>query len=141
MIITKANNQRTNVAALLAAEKLPAGDLPEQLDNFIVALEHDKLIGVAGLECYGQSALLRSVAVEPDYRNKKIAEKLIRGIEELAYFNGIKAIYLLTETASGYFIKKGYQEIQRNEVPDEIQGSSEFSFVCPQSAIVMKKIL
>ena len=70
----------------------------------------------------------------------KIAKKLLQGIEDLARAKGIKAIYLLTETASGYFIKKGYQEITRNKVPEDVLGSTEVSFVCPQSAIVMKKI-
>jgi len=141
MIISKANNYKANVIALLTTENLPAADLPEHLDNFLVALEHGELIGVAGMEIYGQSALLRSVAVESAYRGKKIAKKLLQGIEDLARAKGIKAIYLLTETASGYFIKKGYQEITRNKVPEDVLGSTEFRFVCPQSAIVMKKIL
>jgi amino-acid N-acetyltransferase len=48
---------------------------------------------------------------------------------------------LLTETAPGYFETKGYQQITRADVPEEVQQSSEFSHVCPQSAIVMKKII
>lgn len=141
MIISKANNYKANVVALLATEKLPVADLPEHLDNFLVALEHGELIGVAGMEIYGQSALLRSVAVQPSDRNKGVGEKLLHRIEDLARSRGINAIYLLTETASGYFIKKNYQQITRNKVPDDVLGSTEFSFVCPQSAIVMKKIL
>ena len=141
MIISKANNYKANVVALLATEKLPVADLPEHLDNFLVALEHGELIGVAGIEIYGQSALLRSVAVQPSDRNKGVGEKLLHRIEDLARSRGINAIYLLTETASGYFIKKNYQQITRNKVPDDVLGSTEFSFVCPHSAIVMKKIL
>jgi len=141
MIISKANNYKANVVALLATEKLPVADLPEHLDNFLVALEHGELIGVAGMDIYGQSALLRSVAVQPSDRNKGVGEKLLHRIEDLARSRGINAIYLLTETASGYFIKKNYQQITRNKVPDDVLGSTEFSFVCPQSAIVMKKIL
>ena len=141
MIISKANNYKANVVALLATEKLPVADLPEHLDNFLVALEHGELIGVAGMEIYGQSALLRSVAVQPSDRNKGVGEKLLHRIEDLARSRGINAIYLLTETASGYFIKKNYQQITRNKVPDDVLGSTEFSLVCPQSAIVMKKIL
>ena len=141
MIISKANNYKANVVALLATEKLPVADLPEHLDNFLVALEHGELIGVAGMEIYGQSALLRSVAVQPSDRNKGVGEKLLHRIEDLARSRGINAIYLLTETASGYCIKKNYQQITRNKVPDDVLGSTEFSFVCPQSAIVMKKIL
>ena len=141
MTISNATNYKAKVIALLSTEKLPTDDLAEQLDNFLVALENDELIGVAGMEVFGQSALLRSVAVRPAYRNKNIAGKLVQGIENLAYEKNIKAIYLLTETASGYFFKMNYLQIIRSEVPADVQGSSEFSFVCPQSAIVMKKIL
>jgi len=48
-------------------------------------------------------------------------------------------IYLLTETAQGYFEKKGYAVINRGGVPLAVQQSSEFSHVCPVSAVVMRK--
>jgi amino-acid N-acetyltransferase len=139
MIIEQANNQREDIAAILSAEKLPVDDLPETLDNFLVATETGKLIGVAGLEIYGAYGLLRSLAVLPGYRNKGIAGKLLARLESLAASRGLKELYLLTETAPGYFAAKAFQNITRNEVPEEVKQSSEFSHVCPVSAIVMKK--
>jgi amino-acid N-acetyltransferase len=62
-------------------------------------------------------------------------------LEEQASSTGITTMYLLTETADKYFSKKGYSTITRGEVPDELKGSSEFSHVCPVSAVVMKKEL
>lgn len=139
MITDQAQHYKDQVTALLAAEKLPVADLPHTLDNFVVAIEDAAVIGVAGLEIYGNYGLLRSLAVSADYRGNGIAAKLLGQIEALAALKALKEIYLLTETAPGYFEGKGYGKITRADVPTEVQGSSEFSHVCPQSAIVMKK--
>ena len=50
-------------------------------------------------------------------------------------------MYMFTETAPQYFERKGYEKISRDSVPKSIHASSEFSSVCPVSAIVMKKSL
>jgi amino-acid N-acetyltransferase len=81
MIINNAKNYKQQVTALLSAEKLPVVDLPESLDNFIVAIVHNKVVGVAGIEVYGNYGLLRSLAVCPDCRNAGIAGELIKYIE------------------------------------------------------------
>ena len=94
-----------------------------------------------GVEAYGSYGLLRSLAVHPDYRGTGIAGKLIAHIEGLSILKGVIEIYLLTETAPEYFKTKGFAQIQRNEVPAQVKASSEFSHVCPVSAIVMKKLI
>jgi len=139
MLIEQAKNQREDIVAILSAEKLPVDDLPEKLDTFLVARDNGQLVGVIGLEVYGTYGLLRSLAVLPGYRNKGIAGKLINRLESVAKLNDLKEIYLLTETAPEYFTGKAFQKITRDEVPDEVKQSSEFSHVCPVSAVVMKK--
>jgi len=141
MIIDQAQPHKTAIIALLLAEKLPTHDLPETLDNFIVAISGAEVIGVAGLEVYGNYGLLRSVAIRSDFRSQGIAAKLLRRIDALASLKGLIELYLLTETASDYFERKTYRRIERVEIPEEVQRSSEFSHVCPQSAIAMKKII
>ncbi len=139
MNITEAKSRKEDVINLLSAQKLPVEDLPAGLDNFIVAIEDGRVIGVAGLELYGSYGLLRSVAVDPQQRNKGIAAGLLTRIEEIANGLNLEGIYLLTETAADYFNKKGYEHIARMDIPEEVKASSEFSHVCPQSAIAMKK--
>jgi amino-acid N-acetyltransferase len=139
MIIKETINHREDIIILLSSEKLPADDLPVILENFLVAIQDDELTGVIGLEIYGDYGLLRSLVVKPAFRNQNIAGKLIAQIETVAASKELKAIFLLTETAPNYFTRKGYQKITRNDIPDEVQQSSEFSHVCPQLAIVMKK--
>ena len=142
IFITKASdNQRALVIALLLSEKLPVEDLPTSLDHFFVARNEDKVIGAIGLEQYGNYALLRSMVVHKEHRNKHIASMLVEQLEYYGKTLGISDMYLLTETAPVYFQQKGYQKINREEVPAALQASSEFSHVCPVSAIVMKKEL
>jgi len=106
-----------------------------------VALQDEEVISVAGLEVYGDYGLLRSLAVGKQFRNKGIAKNLLQQIENLAKKQHISELYLLTETALDYFKRNGYQKINRDEVPVSVQQSAEFSEVCPQSAIVMKKTI
>jgi amino-acid N-acetyltransferase len=142
IFITKASdNHRPMVIALLLTEKLPVEDLPTSLDHFFVALHEDKIIGAIGLEQYGNYALLRSMVVHTAHRNKHIASRLVEQLENYGKMLDISAMYLLTETAPAYFEQKGYQKITREEMPAALQASSEFSHVCPVSAIVMKKEL
>ncbi len=141
MKITEATNYKESVINLLKTEKLVVSDLSAELENFIVALQNEEVIGVAGLEIYGDYGFLRSVAVKQDSRNKGIAGELVKQIEKQAATTGLEEIYLLTETASEYFKRKAYVQIARTDVPAEVQRSSEFSYACPQSAIVMMKTL
>lgn len=141
MQIENARPYRRAMVNLLKAENLPADDLPVDLDNFFVVLDHDKVIGSAGLEIYGNYGLLRSLAVHKSFRNNGIGDGLLAKVESIAKEKNLSGVYLLTETAPGYFNRKGYQQIDRANIPAEVQRSSEFSHVCPASAIAMKKEL
>ena len=141
MEIISAPGYRESIVNLLASEHLPVDDLPQTLEYFMIAVHEGNVTGVAGLEIYGNYGLLRSLAVKSSFRNTGIADKLVKQLETIAISKGLKAICLLTETAPDYFIRKGYESINRNDVPEAIQQSTEFSYVCPKSAIVMKKEL
>jgi arsenate reductase len=141
MIIEQAQPYRQEIISLLESQKLPVNDLPDDLNDFLVAIQNQKVVGVAGLEVYGNFGLLRSLAVHPEFRNAGIAQQLLQRIAEESRSKGLVTLYLLTETASAYFDRKGFLRISRDEVPPEVQQSSEFSHICPVSAIVMKKTL
>ena len=141
MNIVEAINYKDSVIAILETEKLPVSDLSPDLENFFVALHDRKITGVSGLEIYGNYGLLRSLVVLPGFRDQGVAGNLVGQVENLAISKSLKAIYLLTETAPEYFKRKGYTQITRTDVPPEVQQSSEFSYACPQTAIVMMKTL
>ena len=136
-----AATEKQAIIDLLSASKLPTKDLPDTLENFFVVTCDSTVIGVAGLEIYGSYGLLRSVAVDTFYRNKNVGASLLSSVEQAAAKKGLKALYLLTETAADYFTRNGYTPVSRDEVPETVKSSSEFSHVCPVSAVVMQKQL
>lgn len=96
-----------------------------------------RLIGTASLEVYGRSALLRSVAIQGDYRGQGTGKRLVEAALAFARKRQVKRVYLLTETAAGFFQRVGFRVIARDEVDEAVQRSAEFASLCPQSATCM----
>jgi amino-acid N-acetyltransferase len=132
---------RQQVVDLLAQNDLPTSDL--DADKYLYALldEQQQLAGTGGLEFTGNAALLRSVSVKKELQGKGLGKQISSYLEKIASEKGIDEIYLLTTTAKDFFEKEAYQIINRDEVPQGIKETSEFSSVCPSSAIVMKKTI
>jgi amino-acid N-acetyltransferase len=123
--------------SLLKASQLPADDLDFKKDLLVGYYEGDKLVGTGGLEIYGPYALLRSLSVKMGIRGKSVGTTITEFLLEEAKKRKLKGIYLLTETAHGFFLKKGFKDVPRDAVPEEVKRSAEFSKLCPQSAAVM----
>src|ERR1044071_1924646 len=116
---------RNAIIGLLQSEGLPVADLPTDLPDFFIATDNGLVIGAIGLEVYERDGLLRSLVVKKEYRSMNIAAGLVNELEKIAKSKGLKNIYLLTETAQGYFSKKGYETIKREDAPDSLKQSSE----------------
>jgi N-acetylglutamate synthase-like GNAT family acetyltransferase len=130
------------VAALLTASALPLDGVHEALSSFVVAEDAGSIVGVAGIETCGttgEHALLRSVAVAPAWRNRRLGRALVtRAIAE-AEARGAKALYLLTTTADAYFPSFGFAVTTRDAVPADVRDTAEFKGACPASATVMTR--
>jgi amino-acid N-acetyltransferase len=123
--------------SLLKASELPADDLDFKKDLLVGYYEGDELVGTGGLEIYGPYALLRSLSVKLGIRGKAVGTTITEYLLQEAKKKKLKGIYLLTETAHDFFLKKGFQDVPRDRVPEEVKRSAEFSKLCPQSAAVM----
>jgi amino-acid N-acetyltransferase len=125
------------VEALLTASGLPLDGVKDALATFVVAEQGADLVGVAGLEVCCDNALLRSVAVRPEWRSHGIGRALVTRVISDAESRGIHALYLLTTTADGYFPSFGFRTIARDDVPADVRETAEFREACPASATVM----
>jgi len=125
------------VEQLLTASELPLDGVTEALDTFVVAEAESGLVGVAGLEICCDNALLRSVAVRPEWRSQGVGRALVTRVIADAEARGLHALYLLTTTAERYFPSFGFHAIAREQVPAEIRATAEFREACPASATVM----
>jgi amino-acid N-acetyltransferase len=125
---------------LLVSSGLPTAGVAEWLRGFVVAEseQDNRIVGVVGLElCCDEYALLRSTAVDPEWRGTGLGRRLVTHVIAEAESRGIKALYLLTTTAERYFPSFGFVETPREAVPDEVKQSVEFREACPSSATVM----
>jgi amino-acid N-acetyltransferase len=131
----------TAVRSLLTAAKLPATDLPDELEHFLACGPRAGPTGVVGLELYGHDALLRSLVVSPAMRGRGCGKALVDAAEAYARDAAVQRMFLLTETAEPFFASLGYFVASRDSAPDAIRGSTEFSSLCPASAAFMWKAL
>ncbi|MEI7037808.1 arsenic resistance N-acetyltransferase ArsN2 [Fulvimonas yonginensis] len=133
--------EQAPIHALLARCALPTGDLAEARVDFVVAVEGDRLVGAVGLQQFGDTGLLRSLAVEESARGAGIGARLVRALEALARERGLRQLVLLTQTAEAFFAGRGYAPIDRQTVPARVQASAEFRSLCPASATCMTRTL
>jgi N-acetylglutamate synthase-like GNAT family acetyltransferase len=136
------NPDAAEVIRLLSASALPTADLtPRHMTHFFGAAAGGDLKGVVGLELYGGVALLRSLAVAEERRATGLGSRLVERAERHASERGVTSLYLLTATAEAFFRHRGYDRIPREEAPEAIKATPEFTGICPLSAAFMVKQL
>lgn len=86
---------------------------------------------------FGDAALIRSVALQKSFRGKDIGSTIVNDLVSKAKEKNIKDIFLLTDTAEDFFLRKGFKQISREEVPKAVRASSEFTHICPVTAACM----
>ncbi len=127
------------ISQLLATARLPTAGVAEHLDTFVVLESGGSLVGVGGLELHKSVALLRSLAVAPAHQRRGLATSICDHLEAEAESRDVEDLYLLTETAELFFSKRGYVAVSRDDAPPQIASSEQFSVLCPQSAVFMRR--
>lgn len=125
------------IERLLTTSQLPLAGVGESLPGFVVAESAGTIVGTAAIEVCRDNALLRSVAVAPEWRSRGLGRALVTRVIADAEARGLRALYLLTTTAEHYFPSFGFQQIPRDQVPADVQDTEEFHSACPASAVVM----
>jgi len=129
------------IQAMLREAGLPVEDLSTAPVRFWLAREGHTLAGAIGIERYGNAGLLRSLTVDPGHRARGMATALVQALELAMRAEGLKTMVLLTETAEGFFGRRGYVLMPREQIPEEIRRTAEFRSLCPATAACMSKTL
>jgi amino-acid N-acetyltransferase len=127
------------VAELLASCGLPTDDLAASRRVTFYGTEPAPSQGVVALEDVGTVALLRSLAVAPEFRGRGLGTALVAHAEAAATNRGVAELYLLTTSARAYFAERGYREVPRSSAPSAIVALPQFTTLCPSSAALMVK--
>lgn len=138
----QASPRRSGAQRLLDSAGLPASDLTDaMLEHFFFVGTTEVPIALVGLELFGDHALLRSLVVAPSSRAAGMGSTLVDHAENYAKFRGVRALYLLTTTADGFFERRGFARAARDSVPASIRSTREFAEFCPASSTIMVKSL
>jgi len=129
------------VLRFLSGSGLPVADVEAHIGAFTLAKSQGHLVGTVGLEPYSELALLRSLFVAPTHRSKGIAAALVQSVEARAAAEGVRSLYLLTTGATAYFANLGFVSLAREQVPEAIRGTAQFSSLCPSTAVCMRKAI
>ncbi len=126
----------------LKAAGLPHEDIDQGRAEFFRFVTDDGgLLGYGGFETHGADGLLRSVVILESFRGWGFGFQFVKVLESLAKFNGIDKLWLLTTTADAFFVKCGYETVDRAQAPETIKATTEFSGLCPDNAVCMSKTL
>lgn len=139
-IVPASPNHFAPAIRLLQDSGLPTEDITPGTQLFVVE-EGEGVAGTIAVEYDYDTALLRSLSVAPALRGRGLGDQLTSFIEDYLRKQGVQTVFLLTTTAAGFFSKRGYEVVGREEVPDFIKNTHEYSVLCTASSTVMKKQL
>ncbi|NKB89600.1 MAG: GNAT family N-acetyltransferase [Acidobacteria bacterium] len=131
------DSEHAEVDALVQDSGLPLDDIDHCRGTQFVARSDGKIVATAALEIRGDDAVLRSVAVAKDRRGEHLGDQIVTYAVQEAKRLHLHGLYLLTETAEGFFPRFGFVEEPRDAAPAEIQESVEYCHVCGSHAIAM----
>lgn len=123
--------------ALVEASGLPLDDLDQCRATQFVLRDGAVIIATSALEIRGEDAILRSVAVDPTRRGERLGERIVAHAIDHARAAGLRALYLLTETAEEFFPRFGFVREPRDGAPPAIRASVEYCSVCGSDAVAM----
>jgi amino-acid N-acetyltransferase len=129
------------VLALLDAAGLPTADVGVHFGGFFVVRDAHRVFGVVGVEVYGDTALLRSLVVQPQRRGLGLGRRLLDCALAALRARDVRAVYLLTTSAEKFFESHGFERCDRATVPPAIARTSEFASLCPANAVCMRRDL
>jgi N-acetylglutamate synthase-like GNAT family acetyltransferase len=134
--------ERDGAGAALIRAGLPADDID---DPYVLLwrfeTHEDVPVGFGGLEIYGYDALLRSIVTLPPLRQVGMGAAIVATLEGEAHARRCGKVYLLTTSQADFFARLGYAPCRRDNVPEAIRGSRQFTTLCPASATPMVKQL
>jgi amino-acid N-acetyltransferase len=129
------------IEALLRRASLPTDGAARAFEHGVVARDGNRLVGAAAVEIYGAAGLMRSVVVDEHDRGTGSRRDLVLAAEKVARDSGVRELYLLTETAMGWFPRPGYVPVDREAARAAVGRSIEFTLSCATTGVALRRNL
>jgi amino-acid N-acetyltransferase len=92
-------------------------EMSENIRDFTLAFDGDKLVGCGALHFYTPtSGEVRSLAVDPEAKSRGIGRVIVEALEKEARECGLHTIFAFTYVP-GFFGRLGFVEVERGELP------------------------
>jgi amino-acid N-acetyltransferase len=131
----------SRIEAMLMAAGLPTEGVLPLIGTFQVIRDQEgEVVAAAVIEWHAESAmesngLLRSVVVDPAQRGNGLGKTIVRAIMA----STSRDLYLLTDSATDFFRRLGFESIDRSLAPPALRQSEEFRCLCGESAAFMRR--
>jgi amino-acid N-acetyltransferase len=94
--------------------------LYEGLREFILAVEGEKIIGIAALHLvWEELGEIRALAVHPDKTKSGVGRKIVEMLTEEAKDLGVKTLFALTYQP-GFFVRCGFNKVPKESLPQKM---------------------
>ena len=95
-------------------------ELSENVRDFIVAIEDERVIGCGALHLYGMHlAEIRSIAALPEFKGRGVGRALVEALIVESHRHSVTCLCLFTRTP-GFFGHLGFDISRRQDLPDKI---------------------
>lgn len=139
------------IESMLTAANLPTEGVAPLIESFFVIRDKSGHVAAAaviewheepargeptrGEPTHESNGLLRSVVVDPEHRGQGLGKNIVRAVMD----STDRDLYLLTESATQFFRRLGFESIDRSLAPPALRQSEEFRCLCGESAAFMRR--
>jgi amino-acid N-acetyltransferase len=98
----------------------PESEIISLIPQFFVIEHNQQIIACVSIEIFSNElAEVRSLAVDPTYKNQKLGAKLLSRVEDYARQLGLTKMMALTYV-EGFFHKYGYETVEMTSLPEKV---------------------
>jgi len=128
------------ISQLISSATLPAVEVAEWLSSFWVLDDAGTLLGCAGIERYGDAAVLRSVVVDASLRGSGEGARMTEHALAFARDDGARRCYLFTMTASEFFSRFGFERCRLDDFEPAARKSWQWQGISGSEALAAQVI-
>lgn len=134
MITIQVSNRYTDIIQFFIENELEFTEDQKQIPDTVVkyweAFDGEKLVGACVLDMRESAYVLEGIAIDADYRKKRIGERLLDKALTHLKTSGAKELYLCAR-APGFFKTQGFFTIDRADAPYfECNNCDQFGVKC-----------
>jgi len=134
---------RTDDAAFIAALEdvgMPVSDLAASNGSYFAIMDSEEQpLGYCGYETLNnETAFIRSCVIPVSFRGRGIGATMMTALVDRLAAEGKSGLYLFTMDADPFFEKFGFKIIGRDDAPDVVRETSQFSLEECNDAVLMR---